>query len=364
MTASPATLDLERLLAPIAGAHPAGESLRWDPVWDELSQLRKSWTDPLDSSASKSPEWDKVVDVATSVLTNRTKDLLIAGWLTEALVRVSGFSGFRDGLRLINGFVDRFWDSVHPQIEDGDVSNRAAPFSWLTSHDGGARMPAALREIPVAKSTGDLILNWNFWHLRRIAPQGKDEKEDSFKRRTTEGEQNRNLFDAAVDSSPILFYQKLLADIDECLLEIDQLSVSLDKRLEDQAPTWGGLRKSIDEIRVFVYGVLKRRGGLIEANGAATQDEGAGVTTTAGNGKSTNPSGAIGSRADAIARLEAAARYFVETEPHSPVAYLVRRAVRWAGMPFEDVLGELVKDDKVIKQIGETLGISSGPPPK
>ena len=40
-------------------------------------------------------------------------------------------------------------------------------------------------------------------------------------------------------------------------------------------------------------------------------------------------------RADALRRLEALAVYFRRTEPHSPVSYLVQRAVRWGEMPLE-----------------------------
>jgi len=362
MSSPVAVLNFERLLAPIAADNPCGESLRWDPIWDELSQLRKTWKDPLDASADKTPEWRQVVDLATETLVTRSKDLLIAGWLTEALVRESGFAGFRDGLRLIHGFIDRFWDGLHPLPEDNDLDNRAAPFAWLTSHDGGARMPAALREIPLAPPSGGQALHWNFWYLRRVAPQGKDEKEDSFKRRSAEGEQKRQLFDGAVETSPIAFYQALLADMDACLAEIEQLAVVLDQRLGDQSPSWEALRKSIGEIRVFVYGVLKRRGGLLEAVTAPQAEEGD-VTTNLG-GEPAASTGPIRSRSEAIARLEEAARFFSQSEPHSPVAYLVRRAVRWAGMPFEEVLGELVKDDKLVKQIGETLGIVSSPPAK
>jgi len=437
MTTSAATLDLERLLSPISADNPCGESLQFDPVLDELSQLRKSRKDPLDSSADKLPEWGKVIDVATEALATRTKDLWVAGRLTEALVRrkSGGFDGFRDGLRLIHGLVDRFWKDLHPLPEDQDLSKRADRIDFLTSKDGGARMPAALREIRLVPQSDDgPTLNWNFWHLRRVVPQGKDEKEDLFKRRSAEAEQKRQLFDAAVDASPITFYQTLLADMDACLAEIDSLAVLLnpslfgllasditeaqtmitlngivefprteqftieidsekmtatadgntltvkrgvdetrakphvagakvlDQRLGDQSPSWEELQKSIGEIRVFVYGVLKRRGGLVEAVAAPQVEEGA-VTTNPVGGPAVN-TGPIRSRDEAIARLEEGARFFSQTEPHSPVAYLVRRAVRWAGMPFEEVLGELVKDDKLVKQIGETLGIVSSPPAK
>ncbi|HTN01919.1 MAG TPA: type VI secretion system protein TssA [Planctomycetaceae bacterium] len=363
MPTSGPVLDFDRLLTPVAPDNPCGESLRWDPVWDELSQLRKTSKDPLDSSADKTPEWGRVVDLATEALATRTKDLLIAGWLTEALVREHGFAGFRDGLRLIRELADRFWEGLHPLSEDGDLATRSAPLSWLTTAGGGARMPVALREIPLAPSADGALLNWNFWNLRRVAPQGKDEKEDSFKRRTAEGEQKRQLFDSAVDGAPIAYFQTLLADMDACLAEIALLEKLLDQKLADQAPSWQDLRRSIDEIRVFVYGVLKRRGGLNEPAAAAAADgtaQEAAVATTAADAGSATGSGPIRSRSDAIARLEEAAEFFHRSEPHSPVAYLVRRAVRWAGMPFEEVLAELVKDDKLVKQIGETLGLPSG----
>lgn len=363
---SPPVLDFERLLSPIVGDKPCGESLRWEPVWDELSQLRRSRKDPLDPSADKSPEWGQVVSRSTDVLTSQTKDLLVAGWLTEALVREKGFAGLRDGLRLIREFSERFWNDLHPLPDGEDLTNRAGPLVWLTSHDGGARMPAAIREIGLT-SSGTPPLSWNDWHLRRAAPQGKDEKEDAYKKRADEAERRRLAFDSAVDVTPITFYQTLVGDIDAVTAEITALSSVLDERLKDHAPNWSELRKSMDEIRVFVHDVLRRRGGLTEAarpqEAAAPAGE-AKMSSNGDGGTSANHSGPIRSRVEAIARLSEAAQYFSDSEPHSPVAYLVRRAIRWADMGFADVLSELVKDDKLVKQIGETLGIQSGPPGK
>lgn len=67
--------------------------------------------------------------------------------------------------------------------------------------------------------------------------------------------------------------------------------------------------------------------------------------------------GAISSRQDAFNRLEAIANYLRQVEPHSPVSYLVQRAVNWGRMPFEDLLQELLKDTAVRAQVGELLGI-------
>jgi len=360
LTPSPAHLDFEQLLTPIAADSPCGESLRWDPVWDEISNLRKTRKDPLDASADKEPDWDGVVRLATELLATRSKDLLVAGWLTEALLRTSGFSGMRDGFKLIRQLCEQFWEQLHPLPEEGDLSIRAAPLAWLMSHDGGARLPAVIREAPVAPMAGGLVMNWYFWNQRRAAPQGKDEKEDAFKKRNNEAEQKRVQFDSSVENAPIVYYQTLLADLDAGVAELDALTVILDQRLADNSPSATELKKAISEIRVFVYDVLKRRGGLsVAAVAEASVDQPMSANGSAGDSHSSHNAGPPRTRAEAIARLGEAAQYFSEAEPHSPVAYLVRRAIRWADMPFAEVLGELVKDDKLVKQIGETLGIPS-----
>ena len=53
----------------------------------------------------------------------KTKDLQLAGWLTEALLKQKGFGGLKDGLALCHGLVDKFWDTLYPELEDGDSNN-------------------------------------------------------------------------------------------------------------------------------------------------------------------------------------------------------------------------------------------------
>ena len=366
MSTSVPLLDFDQLLAPISAESPCGESLQWDPQFDELKQMRKSRKDPINPSGDKEPDWVGLIDLSTSLLTTRTKDLLIAGWLTEAMLRTAGLAGLRDGLKLVSGLVDKFWDGLFPLPDEKDFSPRAAPLNWLAEHDGGARIPALLREVSLTDQPprpGEPVINWNLWHLRHQSPQATGEKDDVFKRRVEEAKKNQAVFDTAITAVKTEFYVEMLSDIDSCLAEIAKLGPSLDAKLaQDLSPSWGRIRDSIGEVRGFVKDVLDRRGwspqsATSKAGSDATVED-PGMATS--NGQVVNR-GQICSRADAMSRLEEAADFFSKTEPHSPVAYLVRRAVRWAGMPFEEVLGELVKDDKLVKQISETLGIVSAP---
>ncbi len=353
MPSAAATIDLDHLVLPIRSDNPCGENLKYEACWTELSDYRKARTDPLDSSKDKIPNWPRVFALSSELLDTKSKDLMLAGWLTDASTRLYGFPGLRDGLRLIQGLVDRYWECVHPLPDGADFSTRAAPLYWLTSDDSGARLPIVLRDISLVPSSTDTVLNWKYWHLRRPEQRGKEEKEEVYVRRCHEAEKFKQLFDAAVAAAPVPHFQALDVQLKECLTEIDKLGAMLDKHLKDDSPNWNGLRKVINDIAVFVHDVLKQRGGLP----ADPQPKDDPTRPPGGPTEGSAAGGPIRSRSDAVIRLEEVAQYFSTAEPHSPVAYLVRRAIRWSGMPFADVLNELVKDPNLVKQIGETLGI-------
>lgn len=54
------------------------------------------------------------------------------------------------------------------------------------------------------------------------------------------------------------------------------------------------------------------------------------------------------------------AEFFKKTEPHSPVAYLLEKAVRWGKMPLPRLLRELIKDDPMLSELFRVMGVSDG----
>ena len=98
--ATPPTIDLGALLAPIAGDNPAGRNLTYSPEYDTIRDARKAEDDLPQGEwqrETKSAEWHRVVEIGTVSLREKTKDLQIAAWLTEALTKVEEFAGLRDG---------------------------------------------------------------------------------------------------------------------------------------------------------------------------------------------------------------------------------------------------------------------------
>src|SRR6478672_11342527 len=98
------SLNIESLFEPISLEQPVGTDLRWTPEWDRLKEARRS-DDELEigkwaKKDRKSSNWQLVHELATEMLRERTKDLQITMWLTEADLKLFGFAGLRDGLRL------------------------------------------------------------------------------------------------------------------------------------------------------------------------------------------------------------------------------------------------------------------------
>ncbi|MBQ4844183.1 type VI secretion system ImpA family N-terminal domain-containing protein [Pseudoalteromonas sp. MMG005] len=65
-------------------------------------------------------------------------------------------------------------------------------------------------------------------------------------------------------------------------------------------------------------------------------------------------------REDALADLNQIAVFFKQTEPHSPIPYLLARAIRWGNMSFSELMGELItKDSPVLAEISKLTGVEN-----
>jgi type VI secretion system protein ImpA len=155
---SPLTLDFDALLAPIDDDHPAGQSVRYAGPYEAIQEARRE-DDNLDRGdwmrATKVADWAGVIATATDTLATQSKDLQIAVWLVEALIKRHGFAGLRDGLRLLWELQERFWDSLYPEIEDGDLEFRAAPLEWMNE-----KLAIPIRQIPLTQGLNGERYSW------------------------------------------------------------------------------------------------------------------------------------------------------------------------------------------------------------
>ena len=352
MSASPEVIDIEALLSPIAGEKPAGESLQYDPVYDQIRDARRA-DDPLAQGdwqrELKVADWDEVVRLATDALTNRTKDLQICAWLGEALVKKHGFAGLRDGLALARGLHERFWDGLYPEMEDGDLEGRANAMALFDRQSA-----AALREAPITRAPAFSFLQWEAMKNGGSAPAAAEEGAPP----PSAGEEPQVTledFEKAKAASRRSFYEPMLVTVNECWTAFQDLDRAMDEKFGRQTPGLGDLKVSLDKIRDWVEKTTKEK-RLEEPDASTLGEEAGGESAEAGGGAAT---GAVRGRQDALRRLADVAEYFRRTEPHSPVSYLVQRAIAWGQMPLDAWLGDVIKDGALLESLRETLGLKN-----
>ena len=128
-------LVVEEFLLPISEASPSGEDLKYDKVFADIKEARREEEDLNQGqwkTEIKLADFPKVINLTTTALKKRSKDLWITAWLTEAVLRKDGFGEFASALKLFHALLEKFWDTIHPMIDEDDVELRAAPLNWLT----------------------------------------------------------------------------------------------------------------------------------------------------------------------------------------------------------------------------------------
>jgi type VI secretion system protein ImpA len=358
--ASPETIDIAALLAPIAGANPAGIPIEYEAVHGTIKAARQGTERSQFESEARPPDWRAVVRLSTDVLRSQSKHLEVAVWLADALVKTQGFAGLRDGLKLLRGLHDNFWDHLYPEIEDGDLSGRANRLAWLNeAGDGRETLASAIGSVPLTAPGTGFSYGWIQWKESRDVANLALRSAEKYAAALAENRITPEQFDKAVAGGPRKFYEELLADIVGALEECTQLEVVVSTRYGRDAPSLLNVRGAIEECQHVAERIVqeKRRLEPDPSDVAAVTESGAPVAARP-DGAGAGPMTAEPvDRADAVRRLVSVANFFRRTEPHSPVAYLVQRAVRWAEMPLDEWLKDVVGSDDVLSRIKETLGI-------
>jgi type VI secretion system protein ImpA len=329
---SPALLDFDALVAPIPGDNPAGEDLPFE-ARRKLDEDRQEIDNPDQPEASKKADWPGVVRVAQDTLTRTSKHLRPAARLTEALVKLHGFAGLRDGLRLLRRLVEEGWDRLIPPIaEPDDLEVRAADLHWLDEAERGARFPYTVRFVPVFGATPELSLF------------------DMQRSRDGQGGMPWGDFQKIIQESKLSSFQTYTEDLEEALQEIDSLAKALNAKMQSAAPAMVGLRQAIGEC----HALMKQINAQYNPVQAAAAEVGEGQDGAEG-GKGVV--GQIRSREEAYRQLAAAAAILRQIEPHSPIPYLVDRCISLGALPFPELIRELVRDSSVIEELNRIMGI-------
>jgi type VI secretion system protein ImpA len=349
--------DVEGLLAEIDPESPCGEDLTYDAGYLELERAAQGTPEQQVGETvvhAEEPNWREVRGQAIELL-GRTKELRLVLYLALSLLKLEGVPGLRDGLAVLRGVLERYWDNVHPQLDaedDYDPLERINIIASLSpppdTYGDPMMFLQRLREAPLcdSKQLGKYSLRDILIARGDITPADSDEHpaelpviEGAFQ--DTDVEALQATAAAAAEA------QEHMAIIDSVLTQYVGVN---------RVPNLGELQGMLKEIRAVVEDFLARRG---EGTGAGA----AGEVAPAPGGAPAGPalSGEIRSPEDVIRALDKICDYYRRYEPSSPVPLLVTRAKRLVRKDFMEIIQDLNPDGlRQIEIIGGPQGEGTG----
>ncbi len=367
--------DLERLLAPIGGDSPAGTDPRADySATSAYNRLRDARSEAraaeraMDAAAEEAttpPQWRSIRDLADTLLAEQAKDLEVAAWYTEALLRSHGFAGLAGGCRLMLGLVEGFWDGLFPQPDEDGVATRVAPVTGLNGEGGDGALTQPIRKTTLFRTPeGNPLALWQIEQADAL-----EAMEDARKAaRVAAGALTREAVMKAAAVVPAAHWVALAGDLREAGEAWAALAAALDARAGADAPPTSAVRGLLEGALATVTRLAGDKLASAAAAAAAAEADAAGAPGEApasddapAAGRRARP-GEIASRDDALRLLEEVARWFRRTEPNSPLAYTLDEAVRRGRLSLPDLLAELMPDESARSAFLSSLGIRPEPP--
>ncbi|MGZ8492733.1 MAG: type VI secretion system protein TssA [Gemmatirosa sp.] len=332
---------VEALLTAVPGDSPAGRDLRYDPRYDKVKEARREDMElPAGGLATerKLADWPQVIALASQLLETETKDLQLAAWLSEALLKRDGLGGLATGLGVLKGVLDKYWDGCYPELDEEDLELRTGPLEWV-----GSRLDVPTKMIAVATDG----LQFLEYQVSRGIPteheaDGNGDRTEARREAIDQGKRMPEDADRAVNATNKAFYKALVADAKLAQSALDALEITADQRFGRDAPAFNKLRGALEDIDRMASTTLAIK---LEADPDPIEEAPLGAEDV---GAYTPPEGWTGeggampaepvSAADAAARVAAAARYLRKQDPSNPAPYLMLRGLRWGellGTPGE-----------------------------
>ena len=365
--------NIDTLIAPINGSrHGVGEDLIFDPRIDAIVAARQE-DDPLLAQGNwvtelKVADWDFVKNQCADLLSHTSKDMKLALWYVDALSHTDHLAGISQGLSLLQALNDEYWLTMYPPLdgEEDSMDIRAGLLSWFVK-----ALTDDIKQLSLSDTKTEKY-NYNYYLTARDHDKQRQQNPDI----ESSNQLTLSDYNYAIKTSNEAWQQALMSNLKKVTEQWHALTDQLNDLMGMDAPVFAPvtdllvaltqhLRPLIPEYSdttssVSAQEIVADTMGIITDNESTISDSsGQSVSTKNISSTSFNPSNRDhqSNRQQALKLLGQIQDYFATNEPHSPVTFLLGRAIDWADMPLDQWLTHIIKNEDQLAILSDMIGI-------
>ena len=364
--------NIDTLIAPIDGSHHGvGEDLIFDPRIDAIVAARQE-DDPLLAQGNwvtelKVADWDFVKNQCAELLSHTSKDMKLALWYVDALSHTNHLAGISHGLSVLQTFNDEYWLTMYPPLdgEEDSMDIRAGLLSWFVK-----ALTDDIKQLSLADSKAGNY-NYNYYLTARDHDKQRQQNPDS----ETSNQLTLSDYNHAIKTSNEAWQQALMSNLNKVTEQWQTLTDQLNNLMGMDAPVFAPVTDLLVALTQHLRPLIPE---YSDDNSNSAQDsvadimdsmgdsdsvmsDSSGQSASAKNISSTsfNPSNRDhqSNRQQALKLLGQIQDYFATNEPHSPVTFLLGRAIDWADMPLDQWLTHIIKNEDQLATLSDMIGI-------
>ena len=358
--------DIDAVLAPIPGDRPAGADPRDDVsptstyfrLRDARAEARAMERqaeapredDPTARDSGPPAPWRVVRSLSETALRDIAKDLEVATWLMESLVRAAGLRGLATGAAVITGLVERYWDDLYPMPDEDGMETRVGPLAGLSGQSVDGTLMQPLRKTVFFERPDQSPFGyWQYELSKDLAAIADPAKRQ---RRIDAGVVVFDDMEKEARRADPAHWSALHAELMAAIEAWAAMTAALDAHAGAASPSTSRVRDLLADMEAAASQFTPAK--LV----AAPTLQPGGPTASAAHVLSTapQPSASMG-REDALRQLGEIAAWFRQHEPNSPLAYTLDEAVRRGRMTWPELVAELMPDEAARNALLVSLGI-------
>ncbi len=387
---------LEALIEPISDENPCGEYLKdnrsvyrgYRNAFNVAqSSFRRLIEDPdaindNDLVLANVENWNTLSSECSNCLQNLSKDIEILSWhAVSQLFTKEPFENLANSLATFDYIVTHFWGQLNPMAPEGKLKGDTDAEKQKEWAEGKIK--------PLLQLVGDTAESG----LLYMPLQMQTLIDEIDYTQYFAAEKNGTL--SQLKESALKVLPSEMSEVTERILSLGKIHdslVNIESTIATQCREVGAQGVSFRFVKTIVERIINAMKYLLadgfsrwpldpeevqeveevaetntvsEDNNSADATQQASMLTNSVGGVQTqafafDANNAVMNRDQAFMELQRIADYFLETEPHSPVYLLLKRAIRWGGMSLSELMDELVGDDaSVHSRISQLSGMES-----